>query len=207
MAAVHAAVATRHHSGARRSRRCKLVGCRGRSGNRHALCRDLPAADPRHHQPAEARQIVLRSDRENQISAGAARLAALQPPFGSIMAIDAWMPRTRWRIRVGNSEAMGAIRQLGIHERLGRPARSWVLVTKTVMVVFQMGYYSPPRYLRNSTLRARSQQSRSAFVGLRQIERRDAGGDRAAGQRHRRAGHLSWLMASNISCSRSAAVR
>src|ERR1700722_9562510 len=36
----------------------------------------------------------------------------------------------------------------------------------------------------------RSQQPRSAFVGLRQDQRRNAGGNRAAGECHRRAHHL-----------------
>src|SRR3984957_3069289 len=36
----------------------------------------------------------------------------------------------------------------------------------------------------------RSQQPRSASVGLRQDQRRHAGGDRAAGERYRRAHHL-----------------
>jgi quinoprotein glucose dehydrogenase len=50
----------------------------------------------------------------------------------------------RWRIPVGRSEAMDAIRKLGINGQLGLPFRSWVLVTKTVMVVVQMGYNDPP---------------------------------------------------------------
>jgi quinoprotein glucose dehydrogenase len=39
---------------------------------------------------------------------------------------------------------MDAIRKLGIHEQLGLPFRSWVLVTKTVLIAVQMGYYDPP---------------------------------------------------------------
>jgi len=30
---------------------------------------------------------------------------------------------------------------------MGRLARSWALLTKTVMVVVQMGYFGPPRFL------------------------------------------------------------
>jgi quinoprotein glucose dehydrogenase len=71
-------------------------------------------------------------------------LPLLKPPFGSIVAIDMNNGEHRWRIPVGRSEAMDAIRQLGIHEQLGLPFRSWVLVTKTVMIVVQMGYYDPP---------------------------------------------------------------
>ena len=32
-------------------------------------------------------------------------------------------------------------------ERLGLPFRSWALVTKTVMIVVQMGYYDPPHFV------------------------------------------------------------
>jgi len=71
-------------------------------------------------------------------------LPLLKPPFGSIVAINVNNGEHRWRIPVGRSEAMDAIRQLGIHEQLGLPFRSWVLVTKTVMIVVQMGYYDPP---------------------------------------------------------------
>jgi quinoprotein glucose dehydrogenase len=39
---------------------------------------------------------------------------------------------------------MDPIRNLGIHERLGLPSRSWALITKTIMIVVQMGYYDPP---------------------------------------------------------------
>ena len=35
--------------------------------------------------------------------------------------------------------------KLGFHERLGLPSRSWALITKTVMIVVQMGYYDDPR--------------------------------------------------------------
>jgi quinoprotein glucose dehydrogenase len=70
-------------------------------------------------------------------------LPLLKPPFGSIVAIDMNKGEHRWRIPVGRSEAMDAIRKLGIHEQLGLPFRSWALVTKTVMIVVQMGYYDP----------------------------------------------------------------
>jgi glucose dehydrogenase len=71
-------------------------------------------------------------------------LPLLKPPFGSIVAIDMNKGEHRWRIPVGHSEAMDAIRKLGIHDQLGLPFRSWALVTKTVMIVVQMGYYDPP---------------------------------------------------------------
>jgi len=51
----------------------------------------------------------------------------------------------RWRIPVGRGELIPAIQQLGIHERLGFPTRSWALITKTVMIVVQSGYFSAPR--------------------------------------------------------------
>ena len=72
-------------------------------------------------------------------------LPLLKPPFGSIVAIDMNTGEHRWRIPVGRGELIPTIRQLGVRERLGFPGRSWVLVTKTVMVVVQMGYYSSPR--------------------------------------------------------------
>jgi quinoprotein glucose dehydrogenase len=72
-------------------------------------------------------------------------LPLLKPPFGSIVAIDMNTGEHRWRIPVGRGELIPTIRQLGVNERLGFPGRSWVLVTKTVMVVVQMGYYSSPR--------------------------------------------------------------
>jgi len=74
-------------------------------------------------------------------------LPLLKPPFGSIVAIDMNSGEHRWRIPVGCSEAMGAIQKLGVHERLGLPFRSWALITKTVMIVVQMGYYDAPHFV------------------------------------------------------------
>ena len=74
---------------------------------------------------------------------------------------------------------------------LGLPSRSWALVTKTVMIVVQLGYYGPPRFVPGLNLPiTRPLQSRPASVGLRQDERRNAGGDGTAGQRDRRADDL-----------------
>jgi quinoprotein glucose dehydrogenase len=70
-------------------------------------------------------------------------LPLLKPPFGSIVAIDMNSGEHRWRIPVGHGETMDAIRNLGIHDQLGFPSRSWALVTKTVLIVVQMGYYGP----------------------------------------------------------------
>jgi len=72
-------------------------------------------------------------------------LPLLKPPFGGIVAIDMNSGEHRWRIPVGRGELIPAIQQLGIRERLGFPTRSWALITKTVMVVVQSGYFSAPR--------------------------------------------------------------
>jgi quinoprotein glucose dehydrogenase len=72
-------------------------------------------------------------------------LPLLKPPFGSILAIDMNSGEHRWRIPVGRGELIPAIRQLGVKERLGFPGRSWALVTKTLMIVVQSGYFSAPR--------------------------------------------------------------
>jgi quinoprotein glucose dehydrogenase len=78
-------------------------------------------------------------------------LPLLKPPFGSIVAIDMNSGEHRWRIPVGRSEALAAVKQLGIREPLGIPGRSWALVTKTVMVVVQMGNYGAPRLAQGGT--------------------------------------------------------
>jgi glucose dehydrogenase len=74
-------------------------------------------------------------------------LPLLKPPFGSIVAIDMNTGEHRWRIPIGRSAAMASISRLGIGERLGLPFRSWALVTKTVMIVVQMGYHGPARFV------------------------------------------------------------
>jgi quinoprotein glucose dehydrogenase len=76
---------------------------------------------------------------EAQFLLGPRGLPLLKPPFGSIVAIDMNTGEHRWRIPVGRSEAMASFRKLDIRERLGLPFRSWALVTKTVMIVVQMG--------------------------------------------------------------------
>ena len=80
-------------------------------------------------------------------------LPLLKPPFGSIVAIDMNTGEHRWRIPVGRGEHIPTIRQLGIREQLGFPARSWALVTKTVMIVVQMGYYGAPRIAQGTARR------------------------------------------------------
>ena len=74
-------------------------------------------------------------------------LPLLKPPFGSILAIDMNSGEHRWRIPVGHAETIGAIKNLGIRDQLGFPSRSWALVTKTVMIVVQMGYYGPSHFV------------------------------------------------------------
>jgi quinoprotein glucose dehydrogenase len=72
-------------------------------------------------------------------------LPLLKPPFGSMVAIDLNSGEHRWRIPVGRSEAM--IQRLSIREKMGLPSRSWALLTKTVMIIVQMGYQTGPRLL------------------------------------------------------------
>jgi quinoprotein glucose dehydrogenase len=74
-------------------------------------------------------------------------LPLLKPPFGSILAIDMNSGEHRWRIPVGHGETMAAIKNLGIRDQLGFPSRSWALVTKTVLIVVQMGYYGPTHFV------------------------------------------------------------
>jgi glucose dehydrogenase len=74
-------------------------------------------------------------------------LPLLKPPFGSMVAIDMNSGEHRWRIPVGRSEAMTSIQKLGIRDQLGLPSRNWALLTRTVMIVVQMGYRGPPRFL------------------------------------------------------------
>ena len=74
-------------------------------------------------------------------------LPLLKPPFGSIVAIDMNTGEHRWRIPVGRGNAMPSVKRLNIPEQTGLPFRSWALLTKTVMVVVQMGYHGPSRFL------------------------------------------------------------
>jgi len=76
---------------------------------------------------------------------GPSGMPLLKPPYGSIVAIDMNTGDHRWRIPVGHGELFPTIRQLGIQGQMGFPARSWALITKTVMIVVQMGYYGEPR--------------------------------------------------------------
>ena len=74
-------------------------------------------------------------------------LPLLKPPFASVVAIDMNSGEQRWRIPVGRSSALPAIRSIDPSGDYGLMARSWTVVTKTVMIVVQMGALGPPRFL------------------------------------------------------------
>ncbi len=74
-------------------------------------------------------------------------LPLLKPPFGSIVAIDMNSGEHRWRIPVGRSIAMPSVFRVAPSSDFGLPSRSWALVTKTVMVVVQMGFTGPPHWV------------------------------------------------------------
>jgi quinoprotein glucose dehydrogenase len=73
-------------------------------------------------------------------------LPLLKPPFASIVAIDMNSGEQRWRIPVGRSIAMPSVMLLKSPGDYGLPSRSFALVTKTVMIVVQMGALGPPRF-------------------------------------------------------------
>ena len=91
-------------------------------------------------------------------------LPLLKPPFGSIVAIDMNSGEHRWRIPVGRSEAMESVRKLNISENLGLPSRSWALVTRTVMIVVQLGYYTAPRFVPGLNLPIRDLYNRDPHL-------------------------------------------
>ena len=74
-------------------------------------------------------------------------LPLLKPPFASIVAIDMNSGEHRWRIPVGRGVAMPAVMPMKSPGEYGLMARSWTLVTKTVMIVVQMGALSAPRFV------------------------------------------------------------
>jgi glucose dehydrogenase len=67
-----------------------------------------------------------------------------KPPWGSLVAIDMSRGEHRWRAPVGSGD-FAAIRHLKIPDRLGWPNRSFVLVTKSVLLVVQAGFQSNAR--------------------------------------------------------------
>jgi quinoprotein glucose dehydrogenase len=75
-------------------------------------------------------------------------LPLLKPSFASVVAIDMNTGEHRWRIPIGRGPVdHPAINHLDIRERLGWLSRSWALITKTVMIVVQMGSVGAPRYM------------------------------------------------------------
>src|SRR5262245_19387756 len=89
--------------------------------------------------------------------AGTAGLPLLKPPWGSVVAIDMATGEHRWRSPVGSGKAYAgaperiltaaaAFPELAkAPERLGWPARSFVLVTKSLLLVVQQGYQNNQR--------------------------------------------------------------
>jgi quinoprotein glucose dehydrogenase len=75
---------------------------------------------------------------------GPQNLPLFKPPWGSLVAIDMSSGDHRWRSPVGSGH-FTAVRNLGISERLGWPSRSFVLVTKTVLLLVQSGFQSNRR--------------------------------------------------------------
>ncbi|MEP6838947.1 MAG: pyrroloquinoline quinone-dependent dehydrogenase [Bradyrhizobium sp.] len=99
-----------------------------------------------------------------QYPAGPRGLPLLKPPFGSIVAIDLNSGEHRWRIPVGHSAAMASVRRLNIAENLGLPSRNWALLTKTVMIVVQLGYYNAPRFVPGFNLPIRDLNNRDPHL-------------------------------------------
>jgi len=89
--------------------------------------------------------------------AGPGRLPIFKPPWGSVVAIDMSTGEHRWRAPVGSGRPFaGAPAPLLARlaaipdtptspERLGWPRRSFVLVTKSLLLVVQQGYQSNQR--------------------------------------------------------------
>jgi glucose dehydrogenase len=75
---------------------------------------------------------------------GPQNLPLFKPPWGSLVAIDLSSGDHRWRSPVGSGH-FPAVSDLGISERLGWPFRSFVLATKTVLLVVQSGFSSNRR--------------------------------------------------------------
>jgi quinoprotein glucose dehydrogenase len=99
-----------------------------------------------------------------QYPPGPRGLPLLKPPFGSVVAIDLNSGEHRWRIPVGHSTAMPSVRRLNIVENLGLPSRNWALLTKTVMIVVQLGYYNAPRFVPAFNLPVRDLNNRDPHL-------------------------------------------
>jgi quinoprotein glucose dehydrogenase len=79
-----------------------------------------------------------------QFVRGPQGLSLFKPPWGSLVAINMSTAEHRWRAPIGAGEREHpAIRHLGIADRLGWPIRSFVLVTKSLLLVVQHGAQIP----------------------------------------------------------------
>jgi quinoprotein glucose dehydrogenase len=75
---------------------------------------------------------------------GPQRLPLFKPPWGSLVAIDMSSGEHRWRSAIGSGRHP-SIGHLAIPDRLGWPIRSFVLATKSLLLVVQQGYQSNER--------------------------------------------------------------
>ena len=123
------------------------IGCRSSS----------PFAEP---QPWEGTYDFIG---ESRYLPGPRGLPLLKPPFGS-MRRDRHEHRRPPLADSGRAwRAMSALQQLGIREQLGLPTRSWALITKTVMIVVQIGLFQRAALRAGATRRI----SRSATISIR----------------------------------------
>ena len=99
------------------------------------------------HKPVAAWQGSYDFIGESKYVPGPRGLPLMKPPFASLVAIDMNSGEHRWRIPIGRSSAMGPLRRLNLSGDYGVLARGWALVTKSVMIVVQMGYLSAPRFV------------------------------------------------------------
>jgi quinoprotein glucose dehydrogenase len=87
-----------------------------------------------------------------QYLAGPRGLPLFKPPWGSLVAIDMSTGEHRWRVPVGSGKpdaipGLAHLAPLVAHrlDRLGWPTRSFVLVTRSLLLVVQQGYQDNPR--------------------------------------------------------------
>jgi quinoprotein glucose dehydrogenase len=117
--------------------------------------------------------------------AGSRRLPLFKPPWGSVVAVDMSTGEHRWRSPVGTGklftgappvilEIAEAVPELAASpDRLGWPNRSFVLVTKTLLLVVQQGYQDNGR---------RAPVSRRMIWDLNDLEPRLYAYDKASGR-------------------------
>jgi quinoprotein glucose dehydrogenase len=89
---------------------------------------------------------------QDRYLSGPQRLPLFKPPWGSLVAIDMSTGEHRWRVPVGSGrpELVPAFAHLApqfahLPGRLGWPFRSFVLVTRSLLLVVQQGYHSNAR--------------------------------------------------------------